>query len=235
MTDKAKSSITIDDALRQIERFRGPSLAETIANIEARLAGVANIGVAAVNAAMHLDKSLIASAAQVKRASAQIDVIIHTIGIMHSLPYLLDEGELVETTSLGAGNAGSDFDLVTNRRIAEFKFIYWQGGSESIRKKTFFQDYFKLIRDRSQRTKYFYLLNTDIPLRFLKGKSKVLGILDRNQQLANDFQQMYGHAFQTVGEYYTAHKNDVNFVNLIEVVPDLQQFIGLPTTEDAAA
>ena len=39
----------IDDALRQIERFRGRSLAETIANIEARLAGAASKDVAAVN------------------------------------------------------------------------------------------------------------------------------------------------------------------------------------------
>src|SRR5437763_738243 len=157
----------IDDALRQIERFRGSSLAQTIASIETRLKRATNKDAMAVNAAVHVDKSLIASAAQVKRASAQIDVVIHTAGILYSLPYLLGEEEIVKSVSLGAGNAGSDFDLVTNQRIAEFKFIYWQGGSESVRKKTFFQDYFKLIRDQSQRAKYFYLLNTEIPLRFL--------------------------------------------------------------------
>ena len=188
----------------------------------------------AVNAAVHVDKSLIASAAQVKRASAQIDVVIHTAGILYSLPYLLGEEEIVESISLGAGNAGSDFDLVTNQRIAEFKFIYWQGGSESVRKKTFFQDYFKLIRDQSQRAKYFYLLNTEIPLRFLSGKSQALKMLDRNRRLADDFQQMYGTTFQTVGEYYSAHRDQVKFVNLIEIVPDLQQLVGLPDNETEA-
>jgi hypothetical protein len=225
----------IDDALRQIERFRGPSLAQTVANIETRLAGTSKKDVVAVNSSIHLDKTLITSAAQVKRASAQIDVVIHTVGILYSLPHILEDGEIVESLSLGAGNAGSDFDLVTNRRIAEFKFIYWQGGSEAVRKKTFFQDYFKLIRDQSQRAKYFYLLNTDIPLRFLKGKSKTLRMLDRNQRLASDFQRLYGNRFQTVGEYYSAHKDQVRFVNLIEVVSDLEQFVGLPAEEDEAA
>jgi hypothetical protein len=225
----------IEDALRQIEHFRGSSLAKTIADIETRLVGATRKDTIAVNTALHLDKPLISSAAQVKRASAQIDVIIHTLGILYSLPYLLEEGEFVETTSLGAGNAGSEFDLVTNRRIAEFKFIYWQGGSESIRKKTFFQDYFKLIRAHSQKSKYFYLLNIEIPLRFLKGKSISLRMLDRDHRLATSFQQLYSEKFPTVGEYYIAHKDQVKFVNLIDVVPDLMLLVGLAALEDEAA
>jgi|ERR1043165_1294484 hypothetical protein len=221
----------IDEALHQIECFRGPSLTQTIANIETRLRRATNKDVVAVNAAAHVDKTLIASAAQVKRASAQIDVIIHTAGILYSLPYLLGAEEIVESVSLGAGNAGSDFDLVTNQKIAEFKFIYWQGGSESVRKKTFFQDYFKLIRYQSQKAKYFYLLNTEIPLRFLRGKSQTVKMLDRNRRLADNFQQMYGTTFPTVGDYYRVHKDQVKFVNLIDIVPDLQQLVGLPDNE----
>jgi len=60
-------------------------------------------------------------------------------------------------------------------------------------------------------------------------------MLDRNQRLANDFQQLYGTRFQTVGEYYGAHKDQVIFVNLVEIVPGLEQFVGLPVTEDEAA
>lgn len=225
----------IDNALRQIEKFRGHSLAETIANVETRLVGAANKDVETINTTIHLDKSLITAAAQIKRASAQIDVVIHAAGILYALPYLLESGERIETASIGAGNAGSDFDLVTDRRIAEFKFIYWQGGSEAVRKRTFFQDYFKLIRDQSHRAKYFYLLNTDIPLRFLKGKSKTLRVLDTNARLRNSFQHLYGDKFQTVGEYYEAYKDQVTFVNLVEIVPGLEQFIGLPVTDDENA
>jgi len=224
----------IVDALRQIEQFRGQSLATTIAKLESRLAGAGNQEITAINADICLNGSMVASAAKVKRASAQIDVIIHTIGILHSLPYILDPEEIIESTSLGAGNAGSDFDVVTNRRVAEFKFIYWQGGSDAVRKKTFFQDYFKLIRNQSHRAKYFYLLNTDIPLRFLSGNSKTLRILDRNRRLADEYEKLYGNQYQTVGEFYRAHKDRVEFVNLVDVVPGLEHFIGLPFDEDDA-
>lgn len=222
----------IDDAIKQTERFRGISLAQTIADIEARLAGTVKNEVTAVNNSLHLDKALITSAAQVKRASAQIDVIIHAAGILYTLPRILEDGEIVESLSLGAGNAGSDFDLVTDRRIAEFKFIHWQGGSEAVRKKTFFEDYFKLIRTQSRKIKYFYLLNTEIPLRFLKGKSKILRMLDRNRRLANDFQRLYGDKFQTVGEYYSMHQGQVQFINLLDIAPDLKELVGLTVEED---
>jgi hypothetical protein len=222
----------IEDALRQIERFRGQSLAETISKIESRLTGAKAQNVAAVNTGNRVDASLIAATAQVKRASAQIDVVIHAVGILYALPHILEKDEILESTSLGAGNAGSDFDVVTDRRIAEFKFIYWQGGSESLRKKTFFQDYFKLIREQSQRAKYFYLLNTEIPLRFLSGTSRSLRMLDRNRRLADAYERLYGNRYQTVGEFYRAHKENVKFVNLVGMVPGLEHFIGLPTDQD---
>jgi len=222
----------IEDSLRRLDKFRGHSLRTTIADIESRLVDATKADVAVTNATLSIDNSIITSAAQVKRASAQIDVIIHALGILFSLPFLLKEGEQVETTSLGAGNAGSEFDVVTNYRVAEFKFINWQGGSEAVRKKTFFQDYFKLVRDQSGKTKYFYLLNTVIPIRFLKGRSKILRMLDRDQRLALSFQKLYGDRFQTVGEFYNAYKNEVQFVNLIEIIPELGPLIGLPMTKD---
>lgn len=44
-----------------------------------------------------------------------------------SLPNILDSGERVESLSLGAGNTPGGHDLVTDRRIAEFKFTRWRG------------------------------------------------------------------------------------------------------------
>lgn len=43
------------------------------------------------------------------------------------LPHILEPDERVESVSLGAGNTGRDFDLETNVRVAEFKFIHWRG------------------------------------------------------------------------------------------------------------
>jgi len=54
----------------------------------------------------------------------------------------LQSGEVVEQLSLGAGNSGKSFDLTTNQRVAEFKFIQWKGGSESARKREFFKDFY---------------------------------------------------------------------------------------------
>ncbi len=48
------------------------------------------------------------------------------------LPKILKPGEIVEYVSLGAGNTGRQFDLETNRRVAELKFIRWRG-ADSIR------------------------------------------------------------------------------------------------------
>jgi len=223
---------TIRDALTQIERFRGKALKITIANLERRLTGARYQEIVAINTHHNVNNLLIASAAEVKRASAQIDVIIHAIGILISLPYILEKDEFLESTSLGAGNAGSDFDIVTNQRIGEFKFINWRGGSEAVRKKTFFEDYYKLIRDQSTKTKYFYLLNTEIPLRFLNGNSKTLRILSRNRRLADEYQKIYGNQCQTVGDFYRLHKDRVNFVNLVDFVPGIEHLIGLPIDEN---
>jgi hypothetical protein len=225
----------IENALRRIAQFRGHSITDIIARIEKQLRGASLDAIRAHNSTIPIDRNLISSAAQVKRASAQIDVIIHAAGILYSLPYILDTDEIVLSTSLGAGNAASEFDLVTDKRVAEFKFIYWQGGSESVRKKTFFQDYFKLVREPGSKIKYFYLLNTDIPLKFLRGKSACQGMLDRNAKLAADFRMRYGTRYPTVGEYYAAHKSAVLFVDLVQRVPDLKDFIGLTDIEDETA
>ena len=214
--------MTIDDSISVVSQFKSGSLAEKIAKIEATLHGksVAQIGI--TNDRYGVDAHLIQSAAAVKRASAQIDVVMHAAGILFSLPRLLTPDEIVESLSLGAGNAGSDFDVVTNRRIAEFKFIHWQGGAESVRKKTLFQDYYRLARYETSKAKYIYLLNTEIPMRFLRGDSKITHILDRNKRLLEDFQTRYGTQYQTVGQFYRAHLRTIQLVDLSTLVPELR-------------
>ncbi|MDX6769077.1 MAG: hypothetical protein SF051_06055 [Elusimicrobiota bacterium] len=226
----------LEDALQRVAQFKGVSLTERIAQLEAQVRGASLENIRAQNARAGIDRSLMSAAASVKKASAQIDVVIHSAGILYSLPYILEPGETILSASLGAGNAGSDFDLVTSNRIAEFKFIYWQGGSgESVRKKSFFEDYFKLVRERTEKSRFFYLLNVEIPLRFLKGRSNSVRMLDKNAHLAADFKKLYGTRFSTVGEYHAANEGVVRFVDLVKLAPGLKEFIGLSDTEDAAA
>lgn len=217
----------LDDALHALEYFKGASLKKTISQIETRLAGIRADEASTLNSEFEITASLINAAAEVKRASAQIDVVIHTLGILYSLPHILDAGEIVESTSLGAGNAGSEFDLITDRRIAEFKFIFWQGGSEAIRKKSFFEDYYKLVREHTPKRKFFYLLNTEIPLAFLGGNRSMLKVLDRNRRLCDDFEKRYGaQQYPTVGAFYRAHEGQVTFVNLLGIIPELAVLVG---------
>lgn len=85
------------------------------------------------------------------------------------LPHILEPGELVEYASLGAGNTGRQFDLETNFCVAEFKFINWRGGPESIRQNSIFKDYFLLAEAPTPKRKYLYLLGSGFVLRLNLG------------------------------------------------------------------
>ena len=191
------------------------------------MAGAESAAINDINQSLEINDHLLTAAAEVKKASAQIDVVIHAAGILYALPYLLAEGELVESVSLGADNANSPFDLVTNQRIAEFKFIRWRKKGNAIRNKTLFQDFVRLAREQTDKNKYLYLLDTEIPKRFLAGDRAILKVLDRNRRLADDFVVRYGQAYQTVGEFYAAHAASVKLVGLVndENIPGIEAFL----------
>ena len=93
-----------------------------------------------------------AAAAEMKRLAGQINVMIHALGILLCLPHILEPKERVEYGSLGAGNTGREFDLETNLRVAEFKFIRWRGGAESIRQNSVFKGYLLLAEHPTGRS-----------------------------------------------------------------------------------
>jgi hypothetical protein len=217
--------MAIDDAVTRVNEFKSGKLTRTIGRIEAELTQVGKAQVGATNQSFGINLDLLLAAVAVKRASAQIDVAIHTVGILYALTRILEEDEVVECLSLGAGNANCDFDLVTDRRIAEFKFIHWQKKGNAVRNKTLFQDFFKLVREGTPKKKYLYLLETDTALRFLEGDRDVFKVLDRNKRLADDFIRRYGQEYRTVGEYYRDHKDKVQIVRLAEKVPEFEMFM----------
>ncbi len=126
--------------------------------------------VVGLNDKNNLDANIYAAAKIVKQASRQIDVIIHTIGILRSLEHILEHDEIVESVSLGAGNTGKKFDLETTHRIAEYKFIDWKGGSESIRQNGIFKDFYNLAEHDTSKRKVLYVNGTMFPLKFFKGR-----------------------------------------------------------------
>ena len=80
-----------------------------------------------------IDGEVLQSALIVKKSLGQINVVIHALGIVNLMKNILDDNEVIEELSIGAGNTNRPFDLITNKRIAEFKFISWSGKQDTIR------------------------------------------------------------------------------------------------------
>lgn len=149
------------------------------------------------------------AAAEMKRLAGQINVTIHALGILLCLPHILTPDEKVEYLSLGAGNTGRKFDLETNIRVAEFKFIHWRGGAESIRQNSVFKDFFLMAEDPTPKQKHLYLLGTEHALKFFRGGRAISSVLSRNDKLQKMFSERFGDQFQTVSDYFTVRGHAV--------------------------
>src|SRR5260370_27495368 len=98
-------------SLGHVEAFHRNSLTVQIAGIENALNGLEKQAVSSLCSKMDVTPVLLQSAVSLKRAASQINVIIHAVGILISLPSILEDGEKVESVSLGAGNKSNPFNL----------------------------------------------------------------------------------------------------------------------------
>lgn len=211
---------TVDDALESLRTF-APSgrLGERIGRLEVELSGEPVEKAAHRLAEWGIDEDLLQAAIDVKHLAGQINVIVHAVGILVSIPHLLEPGEQIESLSLGAGNTGRDHDLETDRRIAEFKFIEWRGGAESIRQNSLFIDLFNLASSKSPRRKYLYVIDKSEPLRFLGNRRAIGSVLSKNAAVAKRFENLHGDRFQVVRDYYSSVRDLVEIVDLRDLVP----------------
>jgi len=206
--------VDFNDIMNRIQKFKTESLTSKISILEKSFEGANNKSAAILLEDLGVDDELMHGAIKIKEVAGEINVIIHTLGILHYLPEILKDGEEVEYLSLGAGNTGKNFDLETNLRVAEFKFINWKGGAEAIRQNQLFQDFYKLAEYESQKEKYLYLLGLDIPLKFLNGHRALTSVLSKNVKIQNDFFSKYEDQFRVVCEYFEYMKHAVNLVDL---------------------
>ena len=163
----------------------------------------------------------LAAASELKRIASQVNVTIHALGILLCLPHILEGSETIEYVSLGAGNTGRRFDLETDLRIAEFKFIRWRGGPESIRQNTTFKDFYELEVYPTPKRKYLYLLGTERALRFFRGRRAMKSVLSRNEELRRRFFDRFGERYSTVGEYFAEHRDLVEVADVSNWLPEL--------------
>ncbi len=131
------------------------------------------------------------SALEIKKLSAQIDEIVHATGIIQCLPKILKKGEKVTDLSLASGADGEGIDLVTNMRIAEFKFARWQEGKgNGMRKRQVFADLVNLYLHPTTNSKELYVFNAkQIKKFFGSNKAKWKNVLSKSGGLDNTLEQ----------------------------------------------
>lgn len=199
----------IVDAAARLQRFAGDGLTRTLGAIEERSRGVMLETASGLLDDIGADRETFAAAALIKALAGEINVTIHALGILRCLPHILQPGEVVEYVSLGAGNTGRLFDLETNLRVAEFKFITWRGGPESIRQNGVFKDFFALAHHDTPKTKHLYLLGADHALKFLRGGRALSSVLSRHVGLKEKFHARFEDRYRVVSDYYREHEHTV--------------------------
>jgi len=209
------------NAISSLEAFGGQDLTLTLARIEASLHGVRQDRYADVLLKSGAKAEVLGGAALLKRLAGQINVVIHALGILLCLPRILEPGEVIQYVSLGAGNTGREFDLETDRRIAEFKFINWQGGPESIRQNALFKDFYEMAEYASDKQRFLYVLGTERVDKFFHGGRALSSVLSHNVKLGKAFAQKYGDRYHKVRDYYVTRKDLVTIRDISSFVPEL--------------
>lgn len=210
------------ESIEAIRAFQGDSLTASLAAMEQAVQGVTSETAEGFCSGRGINDECLNSALEIKRMAGQINVIVHAAGIIRSLPAILRNGEVVESVSLGAGNAGRKFDLETNHQVAEFKFIDWQGGAETIRQNGIFKDYYELAEYPTDKRKVLYVVGTKYPLKFFKGKRAITSVLSKQPAILNAIREKYGNSVLVVRDYHEIMKASVE-------ICDVSPYIGRGT------
>src|SRR5258708_21792938 len=222
MAEESKPpQVALAGAIHLLQTFRGPDLTRTIGQIEKSLRGASADSYASVLTTSGAKAEALGAAGLVKQLAAQIDVVVHTLGILLCLPHILRPGEVIEYVSLGAGNTNRAFDLETNQRIAEFKFIRWQGGSESIRQNSLFKDFFEMAEHETPKEKYLYVLGIEYGEKFFNGGRALSNVLSHSVKLSKQLTEHLVDRYRTVRDYYLPRKGLVVIQDVSPFVPDL--------------
>ncbi len=209
---------TLDDANKEVQQFKKGSLRQHVSSLEKELVGKDKTACPRIYSEHVIGSSLLDSAVALKRAAGQVNEVVHAIGILLSLPHILRDEETIQSLSLAAGNTGKPFDLETNLRVAEFKFIDWKGGPESIRQNSLFKDFYLLAEVNTSKERYLYVNGAERPLKFLNSGRSLKSVVAK-KELWEEFQRKYGIRFSVVGDYYSYRKSLVQLVDLASIVP----------------
>ena len=222
MKPQAGPSEGLVEAVALLEALtKAAGLTSWIAGLEDGLQGADGAKVGTTIERDGIGRETLDAALLIKRVSGQINVLVHAIGILNSLPYILEPGERVESLSLGAGNTGRPYDLETDKRVAEFKFTAWRGGPESIRQNQLFKDFFYLVSRPTAKRRYLYVVGKERPMHFFEHGRALTSVLSKDAATEARFRETYGNQFRTVREYFATVRDQVEIVDLADLVPGL--------------
>lgn len=207
------------EASKLLQSFRGERFRDKAQQLEYDFTGAEAESAKTLLANQNIDEGLFKAALFIKHNSAQINEIVHTVGILAVLPKILEPGEQVESMSLAAGNTGRDFDLETNKRIAEFTFIEWQGGPEVIRQNKVFKDFYFLAEEDTDKRRELFSIGTKHVLQFMRSKRGIDSILNGNAKLGRAFRSKYGNRLTFVQDYYDTVKEKVAIRDICDHLP----------------
>lgn len=133
----------------------------------------ATIGEVVANSGM--SDELVAAAMLVRPHAGWPYDLIHATVITVALPRILEPGEQVTVKPcLAAGNdPGRMYDLVTSRRIAEFRVSIWKG-ADAARKKGTFANLVQLALDESGKKAQLFVAGPE-PIKFLTQSGSTAG------------------------------------------------------------
>ncbi len=98
--------------------------------------------------------------------------------------------------------------------MAEFKFIDWKGGSESIRQNGIFKDFYNLAEYKTNKKKILYVVGTHYPLKFFNGGRALTSVLSKQPVILDEITTNYKNTVTVVRDYYTLHKNNVDICDI---------------------
>jgi hypothetical protein len=153
------------------------------------------------------------------------DVYVHAHAVILALPSLLEPGEVVVASSLGAGSTGRCCDLVTNRRLAKFKLARREDQSTESRQFHLLVAVFSLAEDPSPvQRRELYVLDASRPRQFLTTSPRLVGeiLTPRAVASAEWLRDAYeDNKGRTVAAYWANLKGRVALRNISEVAPKL--------------
>jgi hypothetical protein len=212
-------------AARMISDFGGSNLTIRVAELERIFRGANSSTVNTLCSSNGVGAGLLSSASTLKKTAGQIHVIVHCVGVLLLLPYILKDNEAIESLSLGAagtGKTGKAFDLETNSRIAEFKFIQWRNKGNAGREHSLFKDFYDLAESDIDKDRYLYVVGEEQPLKFLTSGQAIESVLSHNNKVWTHFRERYVNRFTKVNEYYEYRKQRVKLVDITKMAPDLE-------------